>query len=85
MQEGSGAPNGADEAPDNEGEGAAASAKASSPDPPDGGTDKTLEGVVQVSDAAQSARQPDSMHVRWYWTVMSCSHCGPAPHWKILQ
>ena len=48
LQEGSGAANGADEALDNEPEGTAASAKTSSPEPSDGGTDKTLEGVVQV-------------------------------------
>lgn len=62
MQQGSGATNGGDEALDNEAEGTAASAKTSSPEPSDGGTDKTLEGVVQVLDAAQSARQPDSLY-----------------------
>ena len=52
MQEGSGAQTGASEAPDLEAEGIAASAKTSSPEPSDGGTDKTLEGVVQVRNAA---------------------------------
>ena len=53
-QDGSGAANSARESPDADADGAApAPEKASAPEPADAGTDKTLEGVVQVCSLQQ--------------------------------
>ena len=73
LQEGSGAANGADEALDNEPEGTAASAKTSSPEPSDGGTDKTLEGVVQV---ARQHSQQDSLTLCMLYCAGPLTRCN---------
>ena len=58
MQDGSGAANSARESPDADADGAAVAAeKPSAPEPAGVGTDKTLEGVVQVR-ASQCTCQP---------------------------
>ena len=71
MQDGSGAATSARDSPDADGDGGAAPAeKPSAPEPADAGTDKTLEGVVQVCPAQHEMPNPLPILI----SSNSCAH-----------